>query len=90
MKNENHKSKKMLLTLLIGGAVTAGVIYCIQRSCNRKTPILKKLGRAVSEIGEKLEDSEIAENSPSSSAVFNSLAEWVDTGLTLWKKFKKE
>ena len=97
MKNENNESKKLLWGLLIGGAVGAGVLYYLQSSQNRETPVLKKIGKTVSEIGEMLENStsatyvidHIEEKLPSKAEVFNSLADWVDSGLSIWKKFNK-
>lgn len=98
MKEEHHESKKMLLSLLVGGIVGAGVIYCIHSTQSRKTPVLKKIGKTFSEVGEMLEscsqDSShaieyIEEKLPRGMDVVNSLSDWVDTGLTLWKKFKK-
>lgn len=97
MKNENNESKKLLWGLLIGGAVGAGVLYYLQSSQNRETPVLKKIGKTVSELGEMLENSSsatdvidhIEEKLPSKAEVFNSLADWVDSGLSIWKKFNK-
>lgn len=97
MKNENNDSKKLLWGLLIGGAVGAGILYYLQSSHNREIPVLKKIGKTVSEIGEMLENSNstadvidhIEEKIPCKAEVFNSLADWVDSGLSLWKKLKK-
>jgi hypothetical protein len=99
MKNENNESKKLLWGLLIGGAVGAGVLYYLQNSHNRETPVLKKIGKTVSEIGEMLENcnlnstadviENIEEKIPSKGEVFNNLADWVDSGLSIWKKFNK-
>jgi len=97
MNNENNDSKKLLWVLLIGGAVGASILYCMHGSKNRETPLLKKIGKTVSEIGGMLENSNstadiidnIEEKIPSKAEVFSSLADWVDSGLSLWKKFKK-
>jgi len=97
MKNENNKSKKMLFGLLISGVVGAGALYCIYSAQNRKTPLIKKIGKTISEVGEMIENCDlhtsgivenIEENMPRGMDVLKNLFDWVDTGLTLWKKFK--
>lgn len=99
MENENDDTKKLLWGLLIGGAVGAGMLYYLQSAHERKTPILKKIGKTVSEIGEAIENSnlsstsdvidKIGEKIPNKAEVLSGLAEWVDSGLSLWKQFKK-
>lgn len=99
MKNEHDESKKLLLGLLIGGVVGAGALYCIQAAHNHKTPVLKKIGKTISEVGDMIENCDFSSGAdaietiekklPGGSDVVNSLSDWVDTGMTLWKKFKK-
>lgn len=99
MENEHDESKKMMMGLVIGGVVGASALYFIQAAQNRRTPVLKKIGKTISEVGQLLENCnfdtpahmmETLENKiPSGGDVVNSLTDWVDTGLTLWKKFKK-
>jgi gas vesicle protein len=98
MENKNDLSKKLILGLIIGGIVGAGALYCIQAGKNRKTPVLKKLGKTISGVGEMLENcnlenaSDVIENieskMPEGIDIINSLSDWVDSGMTLWKKFK--
>jgi hypothetical protein len=85
--------------LIIGGIVGAGALYCIQATQNRKTPVLKKIGRTISDVGEMLESCDfdsgadvmecIEDKIPKGKDILNNLTDWVDTGMTLWKKFKK-
>ena len=99
MKNENTESKKMILGLLIGGAIGAGVLYTIHAARNHKTPVMKKIGRTISEVGEMLENcnldscsdvvESIGEKMPSGSDVFSSLTDWLSHGFALWKTLKK-
>ena len=99
MKNENHESKKILLGLLIGGIVGGGALYALRASQNRKTPVMKKIGRTISEVGEMLENfnldsgeemlESVQNKLPKGADVVSSLTDWVGTGLTLWNKFKK-
>ena len=99
MENKNDPSKKLILGLIIGGIVGAGALYCIQAGKNRKTPVLKKIGKTISDVGEMLENcnldnaSDVIENienkMPKGVDIINSLTDWVDTGMNLWKTFKK-
>lgn len=99
MENKNDTSKKLILGLILGGIVGAGALYCIQAGKNRKTPVLKKIGKTISGVGEMLENcnldnaSEVIENieekMPRGADIINSITDWVDTGMTLWKKFNK-
>ncbi len=99
MENKNDTSTKLILGLLVGGIVGAGALYYIQAGKNRKTPVLKKIGKTISGVGEMLENcnldtaSEVIENiedkMPRGSDIINSLSDWVDAGMSLWKKFNK-
>ncbi len=99
MENKNDTSKKLILGLVIGGLVGAGALYCIQAGKNRKTPVLKKIGKTISDVGEMLENCQldsaseviegIEDKMPKGADIINSLSDWVDAGMTLWKKFKQ-
>lgn len=96
MENDNHVTQKLLLGLLIAGVAGAGALYYIQ---NKKTPVLKKIGRTISEVGEMIEECELDSVSdavehlekkmPNVSDMIGHLAGWVNQGLTIWKKIKK-
>lgn len=98
MSNENTESRKVLLGLLIGGVVGAGVLYTIHAR-NQKTPIIKKIGKTISEVGEMLENcdlgsgadvvSHIEKKIPKGVDIVNTVADWLHNGLALWKTFKK-
>jgi hypothetical protein len=96
MKNEHDEAKKWMVGLLIGGVVGAGALYCIRAVQNRQTPVLKKVGKTISNLGEIIENfdaGDVAESiekkMPSGADVISSLSDWVDSGMQLWKKFKK-
>jgi len=99
MKNEYDESKKLILGLLIGGVVGAGALYCIHAAKNHKTPVLKKIGKTIANVGEMLENCDLSSSAdvmesiekkiPSGADIVDSLTDWVDTGMSLWKKFKK-
>ena len=97
MKNEHEESSKRLLGLLIG-VVGAGALYYAYAEHQQKTPVLKKIGKTISEVGEMLEKCDlgsgcgmlesIEKKIPKGAEIVNNITEWVDLGLTLWKKFK--
>lgn len=100
MRQEHHNgSKKVMLTLLLGGIVGAGALYCIQANQHRKTPVLKKIGRTISDVGEMLEHCNLSsvngmvetieKKIPKSMDIVHHLTDWVHTALTLWKKFQR-
>jgi len=99
MENKNETSKKLILGLIVGGIVGAGALYCIQAGRNRKTPVLKKIGKTISGVGEMLENcnldtasdvvEKLEDKLPRGTDIINGLSDWVDTGLSLWKKFTK-
>ena len=92
MKNEQDESKKLLLGLLIGGVVGVGALYCLKATQARPTPVLKRIGKTISEVGEMIEhsNSSLEEKLPKVSDVVERLSSWVDIGLALWKNIKKE
>ncbi len=99
MENKHIDSKKLIVSLLIGGALGAGALYCVHAAQNRKTPVLKKIGKTISDVGEMLENCDLSSYSdalegiekkiPKASDVISSVTDWVGTGLNLWKQFTK-
>ncbi len=99
MQKEHNESTKLFLGLLIGGIAGAGLLYCLHAAQNRKTPILQKIGKTVSNVGEMLENCDIScdsdifksieKNMPKGGTVIQNIIDWADAGLTLWKQFKK-
>lgn len=95
MKQDSLGTKKRLLSLLLVGVIGVGVGYCMR---SHKPPAMKKIGSAVSELGEMLQScntpsevmASIEQKLPhNSAAVFNSLSDWINTGIELWKTHKK-
>ena len=99
MTNNNTESKKVILGVLVGGVVGAGILCAVQAARHHKTPVIKKIGKTISEVGEMLENcnlnsssdviSSIEKKIPQGIDVFNNAVDWISNGLTLWKKLKK-
>jgi hypothetical protein len=99
MENKNDSSKALIAGLIIGGIIGVGALYCIQAGRNRKTPVMSKIGKTLSDVGEMLGNCNIEnvtnavhrveEKLPSGADVVNNVTDWIDAGLKLWKHFKK-
>lgn len=99
MTNENIDSRKILLGLLISGVVGAGILYSIHATRNHKVPVMKKIGKTISEVGEMIENcnldgsSDILANAEekiqTGTDVVNNLVDWLNNGLAVWKTLKK-
>lgn len=99
MKNENNDPNKILLGIVIGGLAGGTAFYLWSRSHDRNKPLLDKIGRAICDVGEILEDScvdnrkeaiaEIEKAIPKEDNTVNHILSWVATGIHLWKKMKK-
>lgn len=95
MENKNDLSKKLILGLIIGGIVGAGLLY-LNRSAHKKTPVLKKIGKTVSQVGEMLENCDldstmhaIEDKAPEVTDMISTVTDWVNTAMSLWKTIKK-
>jgi hypothetical protein len=99
MNNEHRDSGKWVLGFLIAGVVGAGALYYLQAAESRKKPVLKKIGKTISNVGEILENyadqgnhtvmQQIEEKIPAGVDLMSTLSDWVDTAVTLWKQLKK-
>ncbi len=99
MEKHTNESNKVMLGLLIGGVVGASALYLLHAAQNRKTPVLKKIGKTIADVGEMIESCDfgscggvmdtIEKNIPKGSDVLDNVVDWVDSGMNLWKKFKK-
>lgn len=100
MKNID-KENKLFFGLVLSGLVAAAsvaVVYGLQHSHSHKKPF-KKLGKTITEIGEMLEKCDLGaeasiavenvEQKVVKSDIFNQLTKWLDSGLTVWKQFKR-
>lgn len=98
MKNQQDDTKKIVGGLLVG-VLGAGALYYWYVKCHQKTPIMKKIGRSISEVGEMIENcsldsvSHLAETVekklPDGAEVLNNLSDWISTARSIWKKLSK-
>ncbi len=99
MRNEQMDSKKVILGLIIGGVIGAGALYCMKANRGHQPPLLKKLSKTLTNVGEmlenyNLEDScdvvhRIEDKLPTNTHIVSNVLDWVNTGMHLWKKFNK-
>ena len=89
MKNERNISKKVFLGLLLGGAV----VYCLRSAKQKRNPpILNRIGKTIVEVGEALENWDGDKGESLIERIESGLptmTDWLDCGLSIWKKIKK-
>jgi len=90
MSNENNNSKKMIFGLILGAAIGATTLYLIKSARDQKTPILNKIGKAISEVGDALEHTHIEsvkDLTPDATSL-SGIVNWIANGLQMLKKMK--
>lgn len=95
MSNQNDEAKKIIAGLVIG-VVGVGALYYFYAEKHRKTPVLKKIGRTIADVGEMIENCDLnsvtkeaqnlGQKMPKATNMLDSLSDWVSTGMSLWKK----
>ena len=99
MQNKNEDSHKIILGVVIGGIIGGGAFYLWHSVHKDHKPILNKIGRAISDMGDILEDSAVGDSGeamdrigkslPKGENTINTVLNWVATGINLWNKVKK-
>ncbi len=99
MLDNNDDTKKIVTGLIIGSVVGATIMYAMHASRSKHPPVVQKIGKTLSEVGEMLEQCDFSgcskfaheceKNLPSERDVMDNILNWVETGMSLWKKFKK-
>lgn len=98
MTNQHEETKKILSGLLIG-AIGAGALYYWYVKHQKQTPILKKIGRSISDVGEMIENcsfegvtdfaESVEKKLPDDADLLKNLGEWISTARGIWKKISK-
>ena len=97
--NKNQDSKNIVLGVVIGGILGGSAFYLWSITQKQNKPLLDKIGRAIADMGEILECSNIDNNKealdeiektlPKGDHLVNNVLNWAATGINLWKNLKK-
>lgn len=89
----------IVVGVVVGGIIGGSALYLLHTSNKENKPVLSKIGKVISDIGEVLEDSsvdnrneaisQIKKSLPTGDNTINHVLNWVATGINLWKNFKK-
>jgi hypothetical protein len=99
MSNEHNNSKKVVIGLVVGALVGAGVLYFINAARPHKIPILQKVGKTITEVGEALTNCEIdgfsdvaeevKKSLPHKGDIMNGILNWISNSVNLLQKLKR-
>lgn len=96
MTQQHNESPKIILGVALSAAVGASLLYYLRSARNRPTPILHKIGQAIVEVGEAIEECNIGncfekakQQAPSAEDMTSSVMDWASTGINLWKTLKR-
>lgn len=99
MQNKTDESTKIVVGVVIGGIIGGSALYLWHAAQNDKKPILNKIGRAIADMGDILEDSSVDDSQdalnrigktlPKGDNTLNNVLTWVATGINLYNKVKK-
>ncbi|MGB7978700.1 MAG: hypothetical protein WCF19_06035 [Chlamydiales bacterium] len=99
MRNKDDEIKKIVIGVVVGGIVGGSAFYLWNAIHGPDRPVLNKIGRAIAEMGDILENSavddrgdaidRIEKSLPKGENTINHVLNWVATGINLWNKVKK-
>lgn len=99
MKSDSKEANNILTGIVVGGIIGGAAFYLWHASRDHHKPMLGKIGKAIADVGEILESSnidnrddaldEIESTIPRGESTVNNVLTWVATGISLWKKFNK-
>lgn len=100
MLKKSNESNKVLLGLVLGGVLGASAYYFMKANRSRPTPVLKKIGKTLCDVGEMIENShlghtvggavhDLEDSLPKAGDLLSTMVDWASTGIHLWKKFNK-
>jgi hypothetical protein len=98
MQNKDEETSKLILGVVIGGILGGSALYLWHSIHKAEKPMLNKIGKAISNMGELLENStvdrdeaidEIGKCLPKGDNMLNNVLTWVASGINLWNQVKK-
>lgn len=98
MQNKNEETSKLVIGVVIGGIIGGSALYLWHSVHKTQKPMLNKIGRAISNMGELLENSavdsdeaidQIGKSLPKGDNTLNNVLTWVASGINLWNQVKK-
>jgi hypothetical protein len=96
MKKKSDEDKKVVIVALVAGIVGIGALS-VYLALRKKQTSLDNIGKVVSNLGEILENHDVAEPDVlkdfgkklhKNEDTVGSIVDWIATGISLWKKFK--
>lgn len=99
MKGDNQDRNKVVFGAVVGGLLMGTAYYLWKKNNNSEKSFVEKVGRKISDVGERIENSSIhnrgealdtiEKSIPKKSHGTNQVLTWIATGLSLWEQFKK-
>lgn len=92
--NTNQQGK--LVVGLIFTGIAGAVAFYLTQQPSRPIPLLNRVGKKISDVGEMIEHMDfdsahivdnIQQRLPSKASILTNAADWLATGLKIWKKF---
>lgn len=85
---------KLATGLILGGIAGAVALYLMHQQ-TRQLPLLKRVGKKISDVGQIVENMDFdceditdsfQKRLPNKGDILKNVADWVTTGLKIWKK----
>jgi len=97
--NNTHEETKKILTGILLGTIGAGALYYWYVQSHKKIPVMQKIGRTISDVGEMIENyhfdgvtrlaETVEKKLPDGADVLNDISQWISTARSFWKKISK-
>ena len=97
MQNNQNPAKKIVLGVVLGSVVGATALYMLYSAQHRQQPLIKKVGKTISDIGEMLENcnfgtdetaNKVEQSLPRKMHIADNIGDLIDMGIKIWKQFK--
>jgi len=97
MENNQNASHKIAVGVVLGSVVGATALYMLYSAQHRQQPLIKKVGKTISNIGEMLENCnfstdeithKVEQSLPKKMHLAANIGDLIDMGIKIWKQFK--